>query len=196
MDLLPGILAEENRTGNYTWLAAGCGTGNEILSVLKSGYDWRVTGIDPSPEMINIARWKLSSYKNLLLIEGNVENLPVHQRFGAATLILVLHFLPDDGTKLSLLRSISSRLESRTPLVLVDIFGDSRMMKRNLNILKHMLPTTLDPTEVRQRLERIENEIHYLKEERLVELLMEAGFEKPHRFHQSTIYGGWVAKKQ
>ena len=196
MELLPGILAKENHTGNHTLLAVGCGTGNEILAVLKSGDNWRVTGVDPSPDMISIAHQKLSGYKNQLLIEGNVENLPAHQRFGAATLILVLHSLPDDGTKLSLLKSISSRLESKAPLVLVDIFGDSGSMKRNLNILKNMLPVALDPTVVHQRPEHIENEIHHLKEERLIELLMEAGFEKPHLFHQSAIYGGWIAKKK
>lgn len=124
MDHLPNLLIETNPK---ELLVVGCGTGNEILRFARSPVDWRITGIDPSPDMIVHAREKLKDYNNIELIEGLITDLSADKKYNAATLLLVLHF--------------------------------------------------------------IENE-------RLSELLQEAGFEKPLRFFQSSIYMGWITQKR
>jgi len=58
------------------------------------------------------------------------------------------------------------------------------------------LPDGLDEEQVSNRLNRIENELYYISEERLSELCSEAGFEVPLRFFQSAIYKGWLTKKK
>ena len=54
-------------------LDLGCGTG-DLLRVLsqKVGHDGRCIGIDISPDMLNIAKKKLSNYTNVELQTGNV----------------------------------------------------------------------------------------------------------------------------
>ncbi len=193
LDKLPLLLKE---TENKNLLVAGCGTGNEIERFVSSEKDWKITGVDPSPEMIRQAQRKLEDYENVNLIEGLVSDVDESQKFGAATLLLVLHFMKDSGAKLNLLKDIAKRLESNAPLVILDITGDKTQIKENLSVLKRFLPDHLNKEDIDNRLYRIENKLHAVSEERLIELFVEAGFEKPLRFFQTSIYMGWIANKK
>ena len=57
------------------------------------------------------------------LYPSMVAELPKFEPFDVATLLLVLHFLEDDGSKLGLLRDIAEHLKPGAPLVLGDLFG-------------------------------------------------------------------------
>jgi len=193
LDRLPKLLRETN---NKDLLVVGCGTGNEIERFIQSPEYWDITGIDPSPEMIKQAHEKLQNRKNVKFIEGVVTDLNVEKKYGAATLLLVLHFLNDDGEKLNLLKSIAERLESGAPFVILDITGDEIQIKHNLKILRLLLPDGLDEEQINNRLNRIEKELYPVSEKRMSELCTEAGFELPLRFFQSAIYMGWITKKK
>lgn len=190
---LPKLLSE---TENKNLLVVGCGTGNEIECFAHATEHWKITGIDPSPEMIKQAVQKLNNFDKITLIEGLVDNLDKSNKYGAATLLLVLHFMEDNGTKLNLLKSISERLEFGAPLVLLDITGNKTQIKENLEILRLLLPKNLDRDDIKNRLHRIENELNAVSEERLGQLLTEAGFDAPLRFFQTSIYMGWMTRKK
>lgn len=191
LDRLPKLLSETNQKD---LLVVGCGTGNEIERFIQAPENWKITGVDPSPEMISQATEKLQNSENITLIEGVVTDLGIEQKFGAATLLLVLHFLDDNGNKLNILKEIAKRLVPGAPLVMLDITGDENQIKQNLKVLKLLLPDSLDEKEIGNRLQRIENELHHISEERLAELCAEAGFEPPLRFFQSSIYMGWLTR--
>ncbi|WP_258098166.1 class I SAM-dependent methyltransferase [Marinoscillum pacificum] len=176
-------------------LVAGCGTGNEILALGDQLSQWKVTGVDPSPEMLSQAREKLEDMDNVTLLGGQVRDLHMTEQFGAATLLLVLHFLKDDGSKLYLLAEIAKRMEVAAPFVMLDITGSTWQIKRNLEVLRNLVSNYIPPEEIQGRIERIEGELHYVTEERLTELFMQAGFERPVRFYQNTIYMGWYSRK-
>lgn len=193
MEKLPKLLSE---TDNKDLLVVGCGTGNEIVQFAKADQDWKIIGVDPSPEMISQAKERLAKHENIELIEGLVSDLSHDRKYGAVTLLLVLHFLEDNGQKLDLLRQIAQRLKTEAPLVMLDITGDQKQMKTNLKVLKQLLPNNLDKDLLQNRLQRIENDLHYVPEERLMELCQEAGFERPVRFFQTSIYMGWITWKK
>lgn len=193
MEKLPKLLSD---TDNKDLLVVGCGTGNEIVQFAKADQDWKITGVDPSPEMISQAKERLAKHENIELIEGLVSDLSQDRKYGAVTLLLVLHFLEDNGQKLDLLRQIAQRLKTEAPLVMLDITGDQKQMKTNLKVLKQLLPNSLDKELLQNRLQRIENDLHYVPEERLMELCQEAGFERPIRFFQTSIYMGWITWKK
>lgn len=193
LNRLPKLLRE---TKQKNLLVVGCGTGNEIEKFVRAPEYWKITGIDPSPEMIKQAREKLQTYDNVTLIEGLLANLDIERTYGAATLLLVLHFLDDNGNKLNLLKDIAERLVSGAPFVILDITGDKNKIRQNLKILKLLLPDGLDEEQINNRLNRIETELFTVSEERLSELCTEAGFEPPLRFFQSSIYMGWLTKKK
>jgi len=192
MDKLPSILKQ---TENKNLLVVGCGTGTEVERFVHATEQWKITGIDPSPEMISQAFQNLNNFENVNLFQGTITDLNNSEKFGAATLLLVLHFLEDDGTKFNLLQNIAERLEINAPFILLDITGTKNQIKKNLNILKQLLPDNINEEDVNNRLHRIENELHVISEERLKKLLLETGFEIPVRFFQNSIYMGWITKK-
>lgn len=193
MDRLPKLLSN---TQKKDLLVVGCGTGNEIDQFAQASESWEITGIDPSPEMIDQARKKLGSRKNIRLFEGVLADLDTEKKYGAATLLLVLHFLEDNGEKLDLLQQIAERLEPGAAFIMLDITGNQHQIKGNLKILEYLLPDNLDQEQITNRLERIENGLHHVSEERLSELCVEAGFEHPVHFFQTSIYMGWITYKK
>lgn len=193
IDQLPRLLGDGKERN---LLVAGCGTGNEIKAISESKKGWSITGVDPSPEMIAQAKEKLKAHPTIQLKTGLVSDLKTSPKYNAATLILVLHFLEDDGSKLDLLKQIADRLQPEGQFIMLDITGSSWLIQKNLQVLKQLVPDHLDANDIDNRLERIQNELHYVTEERLTELLMLAGFDRPVRFFQSSIYMGWITYKR
>lgn len=193
LDRLPKLLSE---TIQKDLLVVGCGTGNEIERFTQITERWEITGIDPSPEMIKLANEKLQDYGNITLIKGLLADTDIEKKYNAATLLLVLHFLEDNGNKLALLKDISERLVSGATFVMLDITGNKKQIEENLKVLRLLLPDGLEEEQIHNRINRIENELFSVSEERLSELCIEAGFEPPLRFFQSAIYKGWLTKKK
>jgi len=196
MDCLPALIAQNVLTDEGPVLVAGCGTGNELLELSIAWQSWVLEGIDPSPEMVAQARKKLTGHTNVRLINGYVADLPAEAYYRAATLLLVLHFIPDDGAKLALLRDLATRMLPGAPLVLFDIFGNSAELASNLETLQAMMPPTADPVMVAGRLRKLPERIQHISEQRLTSLLLEAGFRLPQRFFQAAIYGGWITRRE
>lgn len=191
LDKLPKLLRETTRK---ELLVVGCGTGNEMERFTRATEHWEITGIDPSPEMIKQAREKLGHSKHVKLIEGLVGDLGA-KKYGAATLLLVLHFL-NEGEKLNILKDIKERLDPEAPLVILDITGDENQIRTNLEILRLLLPDGLAEEQIDNRLNRIKNDLHSVSWERLSALCVEAGFEPPVHFFQTAIYVGWLTKRK
>jgi tRNA (cmo5U34)-methyltransferase len=70
-----------------------------------------------------------------------VSDLDEEKQYGAATLLLVLHFLEDNGEKLVLLQDISKRMMSQAPLLLLDITGNKEQIQQNLQLLRLLRPS-------------------------------------------------------
>lgn len=195
-DLIARLLVRETQDPSARVLVAGCGTGNDVLALHHRSPTLNLVGVDHSPEMIDIARQKTTGNAQIELVEGELKNLPLEPPFAAATLVLVLHFLPDDGAKLQLLQEIASRLQPGAPFYMADVFGTPDEMKANLKVLQALLATEV-PLEVQEsRLKRIYEMIRWIPENRLIELLEEAGFETPLRFYQGAIYGAWKTRRR
>ncbi|BFP43476.1 class I SAM-dependent methyltransferase [Flavobacteriaceae bacterium GF1] len=192
MSTFPKLLA---KASEKTMLAVGCGTGNELIALKEFDGEWYIKGVDPSPEMIHFAQQKLASYEEVEFLIGEVGQLENQKLFGAATLILVLHFIKYPNEKLALLREIQRRLKPGAPFVIMGIFGNREQLRGNLKVLESLLPNDLSEKEIEERLERITNSLHRTSEEELRKLLERAGFKSPTRFFQTTIYSGWITQK-
>lgn len=192
----PNLLKHLSQKEDSRLLVAGCGTGNEILALLNSDLKTNIFGVDPSPEMIEQAKSKLQQFENVQLQQGLVRNINRDERFDAATLFLVMHFLKDDGSKEKLLHEISTRLHPGGTLIIVDIFGEGESFDKDLQALKCLLPYGIEEEEMNVRIERIRSNIQYISEERLFELLRKTGFDTPVRYFHTSIYGAWVVRKK
>jgi tRNA (cmo5U34)-methyltransferase len=107
-------------------LVAGCGTGAELLEADAQRPDWQLTAIDPSEEMLGVARQRLSNRGPIEWHHGTVEELGADARFDGALSVLVLQSLPDDGTKLTFLTALARSLRPGGQLVLVDLMRPER----------------------------------------------------------------------
>jgi tRNA (cmo5U34)-methyltransferase len=183
-------------------LVVGAGTGMEICEFAPLNPGWSFVGVDPSGDMLALALQKITE-KNLPngieLKKGYVDDLADEEVFGAATCILVMHFLKDDGSKLALLKSIARRLKSGAPLVLIDGFGEpgSRAFEEIKASWKQYPIIGGVPAE---NVENAFNDVimkmvQFVPESRILELLEEAGFRRAFRYYTGFLYGGWVAYK-
>ncbi len=119
-------------------LVVGAGGGAEIARFLPANPGWRITGVDPSADMLAMAQAKaaqLGVSDRVALVRGTVEDLPQEARFDAATCIFVLHFLPD-AEKLALLRGIAGRLRPEAPVLIgtgarVAVGGEGERLRDN-----------------------------------------------------------------
>ncbi|MBM9499960.1 class I SAM-dependent methyltransferase [Leptospira sp. 201903071] len=173
-------------------LAAGCGTGADFRALLKVAPDrYEITGVDPSPEMIEQAKTK---FPNADWICSTVSGLDKNISFAGATLLFVLHFLPDDGAKLSLLKDVSSRLEPNGKFILFDIYDSSEDMNSVFQEVAEYLRTfqSWDNSALETYLDRVKT-LHKVPARRYDVLFQEAGFQKSKQIFQAHYVGGWVA---
>ncbi len=109
---LTGCFLRALHQPNLNLLVVGAGGGAELERFATRNLGWRLTGLDPSQDMLAIAQTKvdrLGVSDRVTLLRGTVGHLPANARFDAATCLFVLHFLPDDG-KLALLQKIARQL--------------------------------------------------------------------------------------
>lgn len=182
-------------------LVAGAGTGKEIIDCSQNNPHWSFTGFDPAEQMLLIARKKVAAVSlehRICLVHGLIKDV-AEKKFDAATSILVMHFLPDDGTKLNFLKGIADRLKSGAPIVLIDIEGETGSDEfntlnsawKNQQIFKRG-----DNDKVREEFEMRQKEVHFIPQDRIESLLKEAGFIKIYKFFKAYLFGGYVAQKK
>jgi ArsR family transcriptional regulator len=94
LQVLPALLDDEWIVGDL-----GCGTG-QVASALAP-FVGRLIAVDRSGEMLQAARRRLRDLSTAEVRRGELEALPIADaELDAATLILVLHHLPDPGAAL------------------------------------------------------------------------------------------------
>ncbi len=179
-------------------LVVGAGSGKELLTFAEAMPNWSLTGVDPSAHMLALARQKIADSnlaQQIRLHQGFVTDLDETNLFDAATSILVMHFLPDDGTKLNFLSSIAARIKPGAPLILLDIYGGPEFVKDfGPTWIQHGHLMGL-PLEMLQKLEQGHANFHPITETRTLELLEQTGFGNVRRFYVALVYGGWIATK-
>jgi tRNA (cmo5U34)-methyltransferase len=184
-------------------LVAGAGTGMEILEFAPSNPGWSFCGVDPSADMLALARKKVSE-KDLAgeieLRKGYVDDLKEEEAFDAATCILVMHFLKDDGSKLQLLESIRKRMKPGASFVLIDGFGepDSTDFEKIKAAWKNYPIISGVPSETVEHIfsEVIMKTVQFVPESRIMELMETAGFIRVSKYFSGFLYGGWMGYKK
>jgi tRNA (cmo5U34)-methyltransferase len=99
-------------------LVVGAGGGAEVERFAAENPGWRLTGVDPSSQMLEMAQIKtdrLGLQERVTLLPGTIDVLPNEAQFDVAVCLFVLHFLSDDAKSL-VLRQIASHLKPGAPL--------------------------------------------------------------------------------
>ncbi|WNZ26129.1 class I SAM-dependent methyltransferase [Leptolyngbya sp. NK1-12] len=179
-------------------LIVGAGGGNELETLSSIQSDWQFTGVDPSENMLAVARSKVEQLgigERVTLHKGVVGDLPL-QRFDAATSLLVMHFLPDDGSKLDYLQAIAARLKPGSPFLLVDLQGDKQSDAFKLLVEGWQTRARLagmEPQRLTEFVNRMQQHLPCIPESRTLELLQQTGFKNAVRFYTAFMFSGWLA---
>jgi ArsR family transcriptional regulator len=81
------------------WLVGDLGCGTGALSATLAPFVARVFAVDRSADMLEAARRRLREFPNVEVRKGDLEGLPIEdETLDAATLVLVLHHLPDPAS--------------------------------------------------------------------------------------------------
>jgi tRNA (cmo5U34)-methyltransferase len=180
-------------------LVVGAGGGAEIEYFLEGNPGWHMTGVDPSADMIELARAKagnLAMADRVSLVRGTVQELPADTRFGAATCLNVLHFLSEDQV-LALLKATRDHLRPGAPLI---VATGGRGEDDGLTGLlmgawqEYGVLMGLPPERMAGVIAEIKSRGEPTRHETYVRLLRSAGFEHVAPFFNglNTIQG-WVA---
>ncbi len=115
--VLPGLLDED-----WSFADLGCGSGG--LAELVAPYVGQVVGVDDSAAMVQAARKRTRSRKNVEIRRGRLEDLPLEDStFDVATCVLVLHHIAEPGAAL---REASRILRPGGRLLVADMLPHDR----------------------------------------------------------------------
>lgn len=196
LSVLSSLLGDEAHI-----LDVGCGTGKSLITYATHKLGWSLTGVDPTESKLQFAQKKVNDngfQDRVRLLFGYAHELPEDELYDAATLILIEHLLPDDGTKLLLLKSISQRLKAGAPFILAGLYGDFETTEVQQSMLawqNHLIFKGY-PARINDFLyQKTTEEDSLISEVRIRELLTEAGFDHIHPFYKAHLFGGWLAQK-
>lgn len=184
------------RTGNV--LVLGAGGGLELEAFASLSPQWTFVGVDPAEEMLKAA-------KDRVLQAGVSERVDWHHGyifdappgpFDAATCLLTLHFVPDDGAREQTLREIRQRLKPGAPFVLVDLCIDLASPDAAIALNRYRefaLESGADLERVETTCGRLVNVLKLVSAARDEALLGIAGFSQVELFYAGLSWRGWRA---
>ncbi|MEB3157687.1 MAG: class I SAM-dependent methyltransferase [Cyanobacteriota bacterium] len=187
-------------------LVAGCGSGAELVEARRLRPDWRLTAVDPSAEMLTLARGKLAGAAPdaeasakappIQWLEGTVEELAVDPCFDGALAVLVLQGLPDDGGKLRFLTSLARWLRPGAQVVLVDQMQPERTgMERQLITARRLFQGRAEVSQQDGQEDQPLGPLHPISLTRLAGLLEATAFSDPVPVFRALDYEGFVVKR-
>ncbi|MEE8278696.1 MAG: metalloregulator ArsR/SmtB family transcription factor [Thermoanaerobaculia bacterium] len=117
LEALVGLLDEQWVVGDL-----GCGTGQTAASLAP--FVDRIVAVDDSDAMLEAAERRLEPFENVVVRRGRIEALPIENgALDAATLVLVLHHLPEP---LQALEEVERVLKPGGRLLVVDMLPHDR----------------------------------------------------------------------
>lgn len=191
------VLLAERAPADAHILVVGAGGGLDTRALAKAQPGWRLTGVDPAPAMLALARTVIGEEvaARTRLIEGGVEAAP-DGPFDGATLILVLGLIPDDGSKLRLLTEIRRRLKPGAAFILVDRCDDAKgpSFDRNMDrYIAYARASGVEAETLANARESHRGNAAMATAARDEALLVEAGFTGVETFYFAMNWQGWAA---
>lgn len=179
-------------------LVVGAGGGLETRALAERAAGWSFTGVDPSATMLDLARATAGAVagERLALIQGGVADAPPGP-YDAATCILVLGVVPDDGAKFDLLAGTHRRLSPGAPFILVDQCLDRTapdFAQRLDRYAAYARASGVDAETVAGARASLAASTTMVTRARNEALLQEAGFQQAEVFYTAMAWTGWIAR--
>lgn len=192
-----GVLLAERVPTEAHVLVLGAGGGQELHAIAGMYPDWRFEGVDPSPEMLSVAREVLAFASDRIhLHQGYIDTAP-EGPYDAATCLLTLHFLQREE-RLETIRAVQKRLRPGAPFIVAHHSFPSvdgareRWLDRNA---AYAVASGIPVAQAGRSKQSIKDLLPVLSPDEDVALLQQAGFTDVELFYAALTFKGWVARK-
>ncbi|GAA5236252.1 class I SAM-dependent methyltransferase [Verticiella sediminum] len=195
---MAGVLLAERAPADARILVLGAGGGLELRAFAEMQPGWHLDGVDPSAEMLELARTTLGPLApRVRLHEGYIDSAPMGPFDGAACL-LTLHFLSPDE-RLQTLKQMLVRLKPGAPLVVAHHSFSSDGPVRDRWLARNAAFAAASGVPVAQAegsIAAIKERLPVLTPQQDADLLREAGFTDIDLFYCAFTFKGWIAHGQ
>ncbi|NMA99014.1 MAG: class I SAM-dependent methyltransferase [Phyllobacteriaceae bacterium] len=192
---MASMLLGERVPENGSVLVLGAGGGLEMKALGEAHQAWRFDGVDPSAEMLALAREVVGPDEARFgLHHGYISDAPQGPYDGAICL-LTFHFIAREQ-RLETLRHLRERLRPGAPLVLAHISFSQDEPLRSQWIARHAgypQGVTASGAVLENALEAMGSRLAILPPEEEEAMLAEAGFGEVTLFYTALSFRGWVA---
>ncbi len=190
-------LLKERTTDKAEVLVLGAGGGLELRTLSDACPQWSFCGVDPSGDMLNQARTLLGDDASgkVQWIEGLIFDAP-QGPFDAATCLLTLHFVADDGGKLDTLKAIRARLKPGAPFIVAHLCinkGAPNGPQQFERYLQYALESGTPAAMLQKIRETVPTNLNCVAPARDEALLHEAGFTGVELVFAGLYWRGWIA---
>lgn len=189
------LLLAERAPETANILVVGAGGGLELKALAERQPHWRFVGVDPSAEMLDLARRILGPLQSrVALQQGYVDAAPTGP-FDGATCLLTLHFLAKDE-RLRTLREIRRRLKPGAALVVAhhSIPKDGDFARWFARSVAFAGGSSADIARASASAATMAERLPVLSADEDESILRQAGFSDVALFYVGFSFRGWVAK--
>jgi tRNA (cmo5U34)-methyltransferase len=195
MQRMADILLAEKVPENGRVLVLGAGGGLETRVMATAHPGWLFDGIDPSAEMLALARRTLAGFEvRVTLHKGTIADAP-DGPFDAAVSLLTFHFIPE-ADRLPTLVALRARLRPGAPFVCAhhSIPGDTAARAVWLRrFVAFAVSSGVPKAQVENAPAAFSERLAILTPEADQALLVQAGFTGVSQFYAAFTFCGWVA---
>ncbi|MDP3240723.1 MAG: methyltransferase domain-containing protein [Reyranella sp.] len=189
------VLVAERAPANGRVLVVGAGGGLELLAFAGAQPGWTFDGVDPAPEMLNLAERTLGVFlPRVNLHLGYIEAAP-EGPFDAATCLLTLHFLAADERRRTAME-IRRRLKPGAPLVVAHSSFPQARAERAVWLARYAafaVASGVAPELAHKARAAVDAHLPVLTPEQDEAILRDAGFTHASLFYAAFTWRGWVA---
>lgn len=189
------VLLAERSPENARVLVLGAGGGLEIKSFAEAQPAWTFDGVDPSAQMLSLARTTSEPFAARTRFHHGLVDCSPDGPFDAATCLLTLHFV-EPVERLRTLKEIHCRLKPGAPFVVAHFSFPQEARERSLWLSRFAAFATasgLKPSKAENNAAVIGTRLPILSPEADEQLLRDAGFDGITLFYAAFTFRGWVA---
>jgi tRNA (cmo5U34)-methyltransferase len=192
---MTAVLLAERAPPTARVLVLGAGGGLELRALAEAQSGWTFDGVDPAPEMLELARRTLGTMAaRARLHEGYIDDAPGGP-FDAATCLLTLHLLPADERRRTAIE-VRRRLRPGAPFVVAHSSFPQAPDERAAWLSRYAafaVASGANPDHAHRARAAVDAHLDLLAPDEDERILREAGFADVSLFYAAFTWRGWVA---
>jgi tRNA (cmo5U34)-methyltransferase len=191
---MTSILLAERAPPDARVLVLGAGGGLELKALADVHPDWTFDGVDPSGEMLELARQTLGSHLARVQLHEGIIDIAPDGPFDAATCLLTLHFLAADERRRTA-REIHRRLKPGAPFVVAHssfLQGEDERDRWLSRYAAFAVASGADSIQTDKMQAAVKAHLNLYNPEDDEDILRDAGFSDVTLFYAAFTWRGWV----